>query len=67
MRLLPNTYHVEGHDDHEIDAHARAGGGELPVLLHEIPIDGGELLHGNETENHHGKHGGEDEGNLNEG
>lgn len=59
------TYHIEGHDDHEIDADASAGGGELPVLLHKIQVDGGKLLHGDETENHHGKHGGQDEGNLN--
>lgn len=58
------TYHIEGHDDHEIDADASAGGGKLPVLLHKIPVDGGKLLHRNETENHHGKHGGEDEGDL---
>lgn len=59
------TYHIEGHDDHEIDADTSAGGGKLPVLLHEIPVDGGKLLHRDETENHHGKHGGQDEGNLN--
>lgn len=59
------TYHIEGHDDHEIDADASAGGGKLPVLLHKIPVDGGKLLHRNETENHHGKHGSQDEGNLN--
>lgn len=59
-----DTYHIEGHDDHEIDADASAGGGKLPVLLHKIPANGGKLLHRNETENHHGKHGGQDEGNL---
>lgn len=62
-----DTYHIQGHDDHEIDADASAGGGKLPVLLHKIPADGGKLLHRNETENHHGKHGSQYQGNLHRG
>lgn len=64
MMLVPDTHHVERHDDHEVDADTGARGGELPVLLHKLPVEGGELLHHNETENHHGKHGCENEGNL---
>lgn len=61
----PDTYHVERHDDHEVDADAGAGGGELPVLLHKVPVEGGELLHGDETENHHGKHSCQNQRDLN--
>lgn len=60
----PDTHHVERHDDHEVDADAGARGGELPVLLHKIPLDSSKLLHCEDTENHHGKHGGQDEGYL---
>lgn len=63
----PDTYHVERHDNHEVDADASAGGGKLPVLLHKIPFERSELLHCNETENHHSKHSCQDEGNLNRG
>lgn len=59
------TYHIERHDYHEVDADAGARCGKLPVLLHKIPVDGGKLLHGNETENHHSKHSCQNEGNLN--
>lgn len=63
----PDTHHVERHDDHKVDADASARGGKLPVLLHKIPVEGGELLHGDETENHHSKHGRQNEGDLSQG
>lgn len=60
----PATHHIERHDDHEVDADAGAGGGKLPVLLDKVPVEGGELLHGDEPKNHHGKHGRQDQRNL---
>lgn len=56
-QTTPATHHIERHDDHEIDADAGARGGKLPVLLDKVPVEGGKLLHGDEAENHHGKHG----------
>lgn len=60
----PDTHHIERHDDHKVDADTSARGGKLPVLLHKIPVEWSELLHRNETENHHSKHGCQDERNL---
>lgn len=60
----PDTHHVERHDDHKVDADTSARGGKLPVLLHKIPVERSELLHRDEAENHHGKHGCQNEGNL---
>lgn len=61
----PATHHIERHDDHEVDADAGARGGKLPVLLHKVPVEGGELLHGDEAKNHHSKHGRQDQRDLN--
>lgn len=60
----PDTYHVERHDDHKVDADTRSRCGELPVLLHIIQFEGSKLFHCNQTENHHSKHSRQDEGNL---
>ena len=60
----PDTHHIERHDDHEVYADTSARRGKLPVLLNEIPVEGSELLHRNETENHHGEDSRQDEGNL---
>lgn len=60
----PDTHHVERHDDHKVDADTGARSGKLPVLLHKIPVEGSKLLHRNEAENHHSKHGCQNEGNL---
>lgn len=60
----PDTHHVERHNDHEVDADAGARCGKLKVILHKVPVDGSKLLHGDESENHHGKHGGQNERNL---
>lgn len=59
-----DTHHIQRHDDHKVDADTSARGGKLPVLLDKIPVEGSELLHRYETENHHSKHGCQDEGNL---
>lgn len=65
VAACPDTYHIERHDNHKVDADTSARGGKLPVLLHEIPVEGGKFLHCNETENHHSKHSCQNEGNLN--
>lgn len=59
-----DTNHIQRHDDHEVDADSSAWGGELPVLLHKLPLEGSKLLHGNEPEHHHGKHGCQDQRDL---
>lgn len=60
----PDTYHVERHDNHKVDADTSARYGKLPVLLHKLPVEGSKLFHYNETENHHSKHSCQNEGNL---
>lgn len=60
----PDTHHIERHDDHKVDADSGARGGKLPVLFHKLPVEGSKLLHHNQTENHHGKHGCQNQGNL---
>lgn len=60
----PDTHHIKRHDDHKVDADASSRGGKLPVLLHKLPVKRDKLLHGNETENHHGEHGCQNQGNL---
>lgn len=64
VAACPDTYHIERHDNHKVDADTSAGGGKLPVLLHKIPVEGGKFLHRDETENHHSKHGCQNEGDL---
>lgn len=65
--VCPSTHHIERHDDHKVDADTGARGGELPVLLHKIPVKGSKLLHRNKAENHYSKHCCQNEGNLSRG
>ena len=60
----PDTYHIERHDDHKVDAHTSARRGKLPVLLNKMPVEGSKLLHCNKTENHNSEHGCQNKGDL---
>lgn len=53
----PDTHHIKRHDYHEVDADASARRSKLPVLLDKVPVEGGKLLHCDETENYNSKHG----------
>lgn len=61
-----DTNHIQRHDDHKVDADSSAWGGKLPVLLHKLPLEGSKLLHGNEPKYHHGKHGCQNQRDLEE-
>ena len=52
-----SPYHIEEHDDAEVDAHGCAGGGHLRVIPDESPAEGGKSADCDHAVNHDAEDG----------
>ena len=59
-----STHHVQKHDDAEVDAHCRSGGGHLRVIPDEGPVEGCKRANRHHAINHYAEDGGDHHQNL---